>query len=432
VLPDNRHLILKTSREENIAAMEALRPGDGASFRQTMQEMEADAELIFGLLGNRPWSLATVKLLFNQLRKRGLAGLASFVGGTLGNSREWLENHFQSQQIHALLAPWILHTGLGPESSFSGAMNRLIAFTLEQAGMPIVKGGSSRLVEAFEGLIRSNNGELLTGVHVEQVLVERSQAVGVHSADGREFAARRAVICNVTPTQLYGQLLEPACVPKVVQQETREYRYGRADMQIHLALAEPPQWIAPELNKVVMLHLTPGLDAVSKAVNEAERGLLPECATIVLAQPTAIDPSRAPEGKWVLWIQLQELPTLIKGDASGEINTPADGLWNDTIKNQYADRIIARIEQHIPNLRQAIIGRAVLSPVDLETMNINLVGGDPYSGHCGVNQFFLWRPLKSVKNYSTPVKNLYHIGASTHPGPGLAGSSGYLLAKQLA
>ncbi|MGI9296122.1 MAG: phytoene desaturase family protein, partial [Pseudomonadales bacterium] len=99
VLPDNRHLILKTSREENLAAMEALRPGDGESFRQTMQEMEADAELIFGLLGNRPWSFATVKLLLNQLRKRGLAGLTSFVGGSLGSSREWLENHFQSEQI---------------------------------------------------------------------------------------------------------------------------------------------------------------------------------------------------------------------------------------------------------------------------------------------------------------------------------------------
>ena len=72
-----------------------------------------------------------------------------------------------------------------------------------------------------------------------------------------------------------------------------------------------------------------------------------------------------------------------------------------------------------------------MSPADLEKLNINLVGGDPYSGHCGMQQFFAWRPLKSIKNHDTTVKDLYHIGASTHPGPGLGGNSGYMVAKHL-
>ena len=65
-------------------------------------------------------------------------------------------------------------------------------------------------------------------------------------------------------------------------------------------------------------------------------------------------------------------------------------------------------------------------------MNINLVGGDPYGGACSIDQFFLWRPLRSTTNHETSVKRLYHIGASTHPGPGLGGGSGYLLAKALS
>ena len=88
--------------------------------------------------------------------------------------------------------------------------------------------------------------------------------------------------------------------------------------------------------------------------------------------------------------------------------------------------------QQMPNLARAIVGRRVLSPADLEHMNINLVGGDPYSGERSLDQYLLWRPLAGVKNHQTPVKNLWHIGASTHPGPGLGGGSGVHVAHQLA
>ena len=96
-------------------------------------------------------------------------------------------------------------------------------------------------------------------------------------------------------------------------------------MQIHLALDEPPRWNGAEAERLArcpIVHVTPGLDGVSRAVNEAERGLLPAEATIVCGQPVALDPSRAPDGKSIIWIQLQELPAgRVKGDAAGEIDT---------------------------------------------------------------------------------------------------------------
>ena len=79
-----------------------------------------------------------------------------------------------------------------------------------------------------------------------------------------------------------------------------------------------------------------------------------------------------------------------------------------------------------------ILARRCHSPADLEAMNINLTGGDPYGGACTIDQFFLWRPLRGGANHRTPVRKLYHIGASTHPGPGLGGGSGYLLATDIA
>ena len=310
-------------------------------------------------------------------------------------------------------------------------MARVIAFTLEMAGCPVVKGGSYKLVEAFEKLIKSHGGEIVVNADVERVLSENGRALGVATTDGQEYLTNKNVICSMTPSQLYERLLDPDDVPAQIAKQTHAFRHGHGDMQIHLALSEPPNWENPELNKVAIIHLTPGLDGISRAMNEADRGLLPDTATIVVGQPAALDPSRVPEGKGLLWIQLQELPRHILGDAAGTIPIPAEGSWTEEVREAYADRIVDRIAEHIPNLKDYIIARTVLSPADLEAININLVGGDPYGGDCSLDQYFLWRPLRALKNHQTPLKNLYHIGASTHPGPGLGGGSGYLLAKSL-
>ena len=250
-------------------------------------------------------------------------------------------------------------------------------------------------------------------------------------AGGETVEADRAVLACVTPTQLYGRLLENGDVPANVRDAAARFRYGRAEMQIHLALNELPRWRGDErLARVPIVHVTPGLDGVSRAVNEAERGLLPAEATIVCGQPLAVDPSRAPEGSWILWLQLQELPPRIKGDAAAELDT-GDGSWNETLRESYADRIVERLGRHIENLSSATIGRVVLGPVELEAANPNWVGGDIYAGSCALDQNLLWRPTPASPGHETSVEGLFHIGASTHPGPGLGAGSGYLAAKKL-
>jgi phytoene dehydrogenase-like protein len=228
----------------------------------------------------------------------------------------------------------------------------------------------------------------------------------------------------VTPTQLYGRLLGE-------EETARRFRYGRAEMQIHFALSEPPRWAGDgRLGGTAIVHVTRGLDGVSRAVNEAERGRLPAEATIVVGQPLTIDPSRAPDGAGILWIQLQELPWRVKGDAAGEIDT-GDGTWTEALRERYADRIQARLARHITNLDSAVRARTVLSPADLQAANVNLYHGDPYAGSLALDQNFLWRPFASSPGHATRVEGLWHIGASTHPGPGLGAGSGTLVAKQL-
>ena len=282
-------------------------------------------------------------------------------------------------------------------------------------------------------MIEQHGGRIETGVDIARIVTERGVATGVESVDGRRWQARRAVVCNATPTQLYGRLLDCRELPKDAVSRAERYAYGRADMQIHIALNALPRWSAnPALAEVALVHLTPGLDGVSRAVNEAERGLLPAEGTIVVGQPCASDPSRCPQGASMLWIQLQELPRIVRGDAANLIEPPVDGRWGPALADAYAGRILARLRRHITNLDEASIGMAILSPADLEAANINLVGGDPYSGNCAIEQFHLFRPFPGGRNHRTAIKRLWHIGASTHPGPGLGGLSGYLAAADIA
>jgi phytoene dehydrogenase-like protein len=424
LFPDGSSAFLTTSLEGNVAE-------HGEAWRRMHDGFMEHADLAFGLLGTELWSPAGAALALRALRRLGREGLVEFSGNALVSARDWLSDTFESEATHGLLAPWVLHTGLGPDDASSGFMNQVIAVALQLGGMPVPRGGGVRLVEALAGLIRDHGGELHTERDVERVLLGPEGARGVRTADGEEIEAVRAVVCCVTPTQLYGRLLERGSVAARVAEEGRRYRYGRAEMQIHYALRERPAWDGDErLARTPIVHLTPGLDGVSRAVNEANRGLLPAEATIVCGQPMTMDESRAPEGAWILWIQLQELPPRPKGDAARELDV-GGGTWTEELRERYADRIQARLARHIPNLEAAVAGRTVLSPADLEAANINFVGGDIYAGALSLDQNLLWRPRPGLPGHGTSVPKLWQIGASTHPGPGLGAGSGTLVAHEL-
>jgi phytoene dehydrogenase-like protein len=432
LLPDGRSLVLTMDRAANQAKLNAVQSGEGDRFRADIGIVDRDAPLLFAMLGGALWTRATATLLLREAWKRGPRGLAGRLGEALRSGRTWLETRYESDLVRALFAPWILHAGLGPENAFSGEIARVIAFAMEAAGAPIVKGGAANAVAAFEGLIAAQGGEVRKDSDVAEVIVSDGQASGVRLASGETIAASRGIICSVTPTQLYERLLPTASVDADMRSSASSYRYGKGDMQIHYALKTPPRWKTPELGQVALLHLTPGLDGVSKAVNECERGMLPEIPTICVGQPHALDPSRCPPGAGILWIQLPEAPRMIKGDAAARIAAQMDGGWSDAVREAYADRVEAILVGHIEGFRENVVARRAYSPADLEAMNINLVGGDPYGGASTIDQSFIWRPFANSRNHETAIAGLYQIGASTHPGAGLSGGSGFALAERLA
>jgi len=428
--PDGESAFLLRTADANAAELDRHSDGDGDAWRRALDDFLPNADLAFAVLGTELWSRDGLALGLKAYRRLGRRGLVEFTGNVLGSSRDWLTGTFASERAHGLLAPWVLHTGLGPDAAASGFMTQVIAVAIQEGGMPLPRGGGDRLVDALARLIRDHGGVCEADRDVEGILVRDGEATGVRLADGAEVTADRAVIANVTPTQLYDRLLDGALPPPVADR-ARRFRYGRSEMQIHFALSEPARWDGDErLGQTAIVHLTPGLDGVSRAVNEAERGLLPAEATVVVGQPLTMDGSRAPDGAGLLWIQLQELPWQVKGDAAGEIEV-GDGSWTEELRERYADRIQGRIEAHVPNLESAVRQRVVLSPADLEAANVNLVHGDPYSGALALDQNLIWRPFPANPGHGTPVRRLWHIGASTHPGPGLGAGSGTLVAKRL-
>jgi phytoene dehydrogenase-like protein len=347
LLPDGRYAILSMDRKTNVAAFDKLAAGDGARFDADIGRVGADAPFLFALLGGSLWSRTMLKLVAREAWRRGLRGLATFFGEALGPARGWLETRYQSELVRGLFAPWVLHTGLGPESAYSGQMAKIIAFALEAAGAPIVKGGAKNALIAFERLIRDQGGEILLGADAERVLVDKwRRARRAARWRPRDRSGQGCYLFGDAQSALRA-LLADVALPADVTEAVAQYRYGKGNMQIHYALKAPPKWKAPALGTVALIHLTPGLDGVSKAANEAERGMLPAVPTVCVGQPAALDPSRCPEGKSILWLQLPEAPRFIKGDAAGEIAPPADGRWSEDDTRKIRRPVEAILASHI-------------------------------------------------------------------------------------
>ncbi|MGH9073596.1 MAG: phytoene desaturase family protein, partial [Acidimicrobiales bacterium] len=271
---------------------------DGSRYLEDLDAFGRHATVIGDLLETELHSWRALRCGGRLALGLGRRDGPAFASQLLGSARGWLGGRFQGPQLGDLLSPWILHTGLTPDDSGGAFQLLALAGALHRVGLPVVRGGSVNFVAAFVRLIEDHGGRVRTGARVDRVLVEHGRAVGV-GVGGEEVGARRAVVADVTPTQLYGELLPAGAAPARAVAQARAYRYNaRSGAQIHLALSEPPRWPADaRLGLAPIVHVTGGLDATSLACAEAQAGLLPAEPTIVCGQPTVFDPSRAPVGR---------------------------------------------------------------------------------------------------------------------------------------
>ncbi len=428
VFRDGTALGVSTDLEETVAAIRALSPEDAQVWRQMVAEFQDTAPHLFGLLGSPMPSWPAVRVLFKAWRQLGVSRFRELIRLVLSSPRDFLDRHYDSPKLKAMMAAWGLHVDFPPDAAGGALFPYLESMANQSFGMVVGQGGADTVIRAMVGLLKSKQGELITGVPVQRILTRDGVASGVVLADGREFAATRAIIANAHPRLVFENLLAATAASEPFRSRIREFRAGLGTMMIHLALDSLPDWAAGEhLKRYAYVHVAPDLSMMSRVYNEAAEGLLPAEPVVVVGQPTAIDPTRAPDGKHVLWLQVRVLPAVFHGDALGEI-IAAD--WEGA-KDNYADRVLQRLEQYAPGLRNKILARHVMSPTDLEQENPNLIGGDNLGGSHHLDQNFIFRPVAGYSRYRTPVKSLYLCGASTWPGAGTGAGSGFMLANML-
>jgi len=329
-----------------------------------------------------------------------------------------------------MLAPWVTHLGRTPDEIGSGIWVPLTAMALMGGGMPTPEGGSEMLAKSLAQLVVDQGGVIHTQTLVQKIIVENGRAVGVRTADGHKFRAAQAVVACTTPDQLYLSLLADTEIDPPLRKQAKQFRYGRGCVQIHLALSEPLRWPDERFNKVGQPHLTDGLDGFTLAVAQGMADLLPVKPTFTVDCSTNLDPTRAPEGKAIMRVQVLEVPIRPRGDAAGQIDV-GDGTWTHDPTERFTERVLDVVSKHIPNIPSAVIGKHVITPDSIAKFNPNAGPSDPYGGAHDLAQSYTLRPLPSQPSHQTTVPNLYMLGAATWPGHGINGGSGYIVAQKL-
>lgn len=424
--PDGRALKVYQDPDRTLAGLRDHDPGDAAGWEELQDLFNRFSPTIFELYGTTLPSAKAATAIMRALRRLGARGALRAAQLLLSSTRELGDLYMSSPEAKVLLATWGMHPDFGPDVS-AGAMFPFVeVFSDAAAGMSIVEGGASRMIDALAAVLEGHGGAVRTSASVRRIVTDGGRATGVELESGERIDAARAVIASVTPRALYDGMLAGAAVPESVRKAAARYRFGPGTMMIHLALSAPPSWAAGgDLGDFAYVHIAPYVSDLAETYTAATNGLLPKSPLLIVGQTSAVDPTRAPEGQAVLWVQVRAQPAEIRGDAGGQI-TGRD--WTDAAE-PYADRVIAKLSEYAPGIEELILARAVLTPLDLEAHDPNLVGGDSVAGSHHLRQNFIFRPIAGYSSYRTPIDRLFMTGAATWPGGGVTGLPGHLAAN---
>jgi phytoene dehydrogenase-like protein len=348
---------------------------DARLYRRWIGPMARDWELIVSSLVGPIRPLAALRHPF-ALARFGLPSLAPAAT---------LARRFRSPAARALLAGAGAHSFLPLTAALSGGLGLALLVSGHAIGWPIPRGGSQRIADALGSVLRELGGEITTGVEVASLA---------------ELPAHRAALLDLTPRQvlaLAGDRLRGSYAGQL-----RRFRYGPAAFKLDLVLDGPIPWRVSELAGAGTVHLGGRLEEVVASEAAVAAGRVHERPFVLLSQPSAFDPTRAPEGKHVVWAYCH-VPNGWLGDAT--------------------DAILGQVERFAPGFRERIVAQHVLRPADLEAYNPNYVGGDINGGLQHWAQFFT-RPALRWDPYSTPDPRIFICSSSTPPGGGVHGLCG--------
>jgi phytoene dehydrogenase-like protein len=284
-----------------------------------------------------------------------------------------------------------------------------------------VKGGMGALSQALVKMAIEAGVEIRTSAEVARVSVDDGKAVGVVLKNGEEISAR-AVISNADPRTTFLKLVDPSEFDPSFLSKVRNYRSRGAAAKVQLALSALPRFdsLNGDTNDKLSgrIHIGPDIDYLERAFDAAKYGDLSPRPYLDLTIPSLTDQSLAPKGAHVMSIHAQFAPYHLK-----------QGDWK-SLREELGDVVVDTLSAYATNVKELIVGRQVITPLDLEeTYGLN--GGHIHHGEMAVDQLFAFRPLIGWARYRTPIAGLYLCGAGTHPGGGVTGMPGANASREI-
>jgi phytoene dehydrogenase-like protein len=438
-LPTEDGRYLQVGGERTAQEVAKFSPRDAARLDEYCAQLERISDVLRDLVLQTPpnvvagdWRGAIGELLrAGQLGRRlsalDLAARQRLLTLFSASAGDYLDGWFESDPIKAVFgfdgivgaytSPYaagsayvLLHHTFGEVNGRKGAWGHAIG------GMGAITQAMARAAEAWGAEIRVDSPV----VHVE---VDGDGAVGVAIASGETIRAR-AVVSNLNPKLLFTRLVDPAHVPAEFLERMRTWRCGSGTFRMNVALAELPDFTCLPGRERAPHHtagiiLAPSLRYMERAYFDARMSGWSREPIVEMLIPSALDDSLAPPGCHVASLFCQHVaPELPEGKS-----------WDD-YREQVADLMIETVTRYAPNFKSAVLGRQILSPLDLER-TFGLVGGDIFHGALNLDQLFSARPMLGYANYRTPIRGLYMCGSGTHPGGGVTGAPGHNAAREI-
>jgi phytoene dehydrogenase-like protein len=284
-------------------------------------------------------------------------------------------------------------------------------------------GGMGAITQAMAKAAAERGVEIRVDSPVREVLVEAGRAVGVVTEKGEAIRAR-AVISNLNPKLLYGSLIDPNALPQDFRERIAHWRCGSGTFRMNVALSELPDFKALPGRSLAEHHtsgiiMAPSLAYMDQAYLDAKAGGWSKRPIVEMLIPSTLDDSLAPPGQHVASLFCQHVAPVLPNGAS----------WDDH-REQVADVMIDLVNSHAPNFKASVLGRQIMSPLDLER-TFGLIGGDIFHGALSLDQMFSARPMLGHGDYRGPLKGLYMCGSGTHPGGGVTGAPGHNAAREI-
>jgi phytoene dehydrogenase-like protein len=434
---DGRYLLVGEGR--TAAEVAKFSPGDAARLDEYGERLGIVADVLRDLVLETPpnaiegsWRMALPELLRaarigGRLRKLDMNMRRELLTLFATSAGEYLDGWFESDPIKAAYgfdgivgnyaSPYtpgsayvLLHHVFGEVNGKKGAWGHAI-------------GGMGAITQAMAKSAQARGAVIRVSTPVREVIVEGGRAVGVVTGSGETIRAA-AVISNLNPKLLYQKLIAAEALPGEFRDRISRWRCGSGTFRMNVALSELPDFTCLPGKDAADHHtagiiIAPTLSYMEQAYFDARSTGWSRKPIVEVVIPSTLDDSLAPPGQHVASLFCQHVaPQLPNGES-----------W-DTHRDTVADLMIETVNRYAPNFKAAVLGRQIMSPLDLER-TFGLVGGDIFHGALTLDQMFSARPMLGYGNYRGPLEGLYMCGAGTHPGGGVTGAPGHNAAREI-